>query len=143
MIVLHLQQMTAYLLYLKHVALMALQDLKHLSHFIWSFWTGGAVPFTSVHSRVIVLTVLNSEHWTQERFYLLSHLFHLYKYIVIGYMASSNSVQQEGITEPDIASEASMDETVLLKHVQAANEGMKLLLNSKLKESEDLFKQSR
>ena len=58
-------------------------------------------------------------------------------------MASSNSVQQEGITEPDIASEASMDETVLLKHVQAANEGMKLLLNSKLKESEDLFKQSR
>ena len=58
-------------------------------------------------------------------------------------MASSNSIQQEGTTEPDLACETNMDETVLLKHVQAANEGMKLLLNSRLKESEDLFRKSR
>ncbi len=48
----------------------------------------------------------------------------------------------EGDTE-DSTSETNMDEADLLKRVQAANEGMKLLLNSNLREAEDLFKKSR
>ena len=48
----------------------------------------------------------------------------------------------EGDTE-DSTSEIKMDEADMLKRVQVANEGMKLLLNSKLREAEELFKKSR
>ena len=47
------------------------------------------------------------------------------------------------LEEAEKMSESKIEATEQLKRVQAANEGMKLLLNSKLKESEDLFKKSR
>lgn len=49
-----------------------------------------------------------------------------------------NSVPGDGTD-----SKAKSDDGDRLKYVQAANEGMKLLLNSRLTESEELFSKSR
>ena len=56
---------------------------------------------------------------------------------------SDTNSASEAKTEADDSTDVKMDEADKLKCVQAANEGMKLLLNSRLKESEELFKRSR
>lgn len=70
--------------------------------------------------------------------HVLSH-----KGVCVLAMASSQAADQPDTSAPDIMGSKEASEMEELRRVQIANEGMNLLLCSRLKEAEDLFRKSR